>query len=208
MKSRRFLCVVAIGVLLTTAGCTGNEEPDEAAPSIAESTATTETTEPAESSAPAESDDPELSIPEGQCNPTMAGVVITSSPADTFNEPATGFTPAFITAHFEPICSVTGQLVKFRYDIEDGTVSEELGDTASIAILRGVEPETVAETARTNGLSVASGASEAAFTTEDGKQGVLTWQYLADSHFYDLLPATPGIELELDDLIVIAEVSD
>lgn len=143
-------------------------------------------------------------LPEGQCDPALVEPLLGVSGADTtLDEVSADFTPVFIATAFQPLCTVSGRLM-----ISSPDTDPVYGNGVSLAVLRGVEPQTVVETARANGLSVSDGASQANFTTEEGGQGSLSWQPAGDYSDFDALAAAAGVDLQPDDLVLVAALRD
>ena len=189
MKFRIVVGLVAVGAVLGTAGCAGDDLPDVTAPAPS----------------PVESTEAEpTELPEGQCDPGLAEPLLGVSGVDTtLDEVSAEFTPAFIAATFEPLCAVSGRLM-----ITSPDTDPVYGNGVSLAVLRGVEPQTVIETARANGLSVSDGASQANFTTDEDGQGSLSWQFAGDYADFDAVAVASGVDLQPDDLVLVAALRD
>lgn len=183
LLSLALTAAVAFGVV----GCTGDDLPDVTAPAPS----------------PVESTEAEpTALPEGQCDPAMVEPLLGVSGAETtLDEVTADFTPAFIAMTFAPVCTVSG-----RITISSSNSDPIYGESVSFAVLRGVEPQTVTETARANGLNVPEGEAFANFTTDDDLVGSLSWRYASDYSSFDELAAATGADLQPDDLILVAAV--
>lgn len=180
-----FSLALTAAVAFGAVGCTGDELPDVTAPAPS----------------PVESTEAEpTALPEGQCDPAMVEPLLGVTGAETtLEDVSTEFIPAFVASTFAPVCMVTGRIMFSTPD------SDPIGgESVSFAVLRGVELETVTETARANGLSVSDGDTFASFTTEDDLVGSISWQHASDYSDFDALAAATGVDLQPDDLIVVA----
>ena len=186
----RILTSIAVAAALSVSavGCAGDDLPDVTAPkpTTAEPTETTD------------------SLPEGQCDPALVEPLLGVSGAETaLDEVSADFVPAFIPAMFAPECAVSGRLMISQDDSDP-----VYGNSVSLAVLRGVDPETIVEAARTNGLQVSEGATQTTFTTEEGGQGSLSWHPASNYDDLDVLSVSSGIEVQPDDLILVSAVRD
>lgn len=179
----------AAALSFTAVGCAGDDQPDVTAPNPS----------PVESS-----EAPDTTLPEGQCDPAFVEPLLGVSGVDTaLDEVSNTFVPEFIPAMFAPECTVSGRL-SISQDGSDAVV----GNLASLAVLRGVDAETIVEAARSNGLQVSDGGTQTTFTTDDGFQGSLSWHPASNYDDLDALSTAAGIEIQPDDLILVSATRD